>query len=115
MPKEQEWYAKWLPHMGKHLEIGVEVFLTLQGQPIQRIVEYFGGMGKQTHTLQKLFHPSLHVVFDNHPDACAHLRGLGLPLDVRCEEFTAAVEHEFQPDLAVLDFPDFGWIGAKKR
>src|SRR6266851_7892051 len=117
MAKPVESYKKWLAtgHMQRHLKIGVETFLTLQDEPIQRIVEYFGGEGKQTWTLAKMFKPQLHVVFDRAPDSCETLRGLGLPLDVRQEEFRQAVEHDFQPDLVVLDFPDLGWRGAQTK
>jgi hypothetical protein len=115
MAKPQESYKKWLAtgRMQRHLAIGVKTFLTLQYEPIRRIVEYFGGEGKQTLTLAKMFKPELHVVFDRAPDSCETLRNLRLPLEVRQEELHQAVEHDFQPDLVVMDFPDLGWRGAQ--
>jgi hypothetical protein len=118
MPKEQEWYGKWLAEKGgmrKHLHIAKQLFLTLEHEPIRRIVEYFGGAGRQTQVLHRLFQPELHIVYDNRPDACAALRALGLPVDVYQKDFSVAVEHDAKPDLVVLDFPDLGWRGAQKR
>jgi hypothetical protein len=119
--KETRWYGDWektFPKkVKKHNSRGLKAleFVRDSQVEIEGVVEYFGGTGNHSRQIQEVLKPEWHMVFDLHPEACAALRVLPLPLKVVQEEFSVASARDLYPDLVVLDSHNFTLMKLKEE
>lgn len=108
---EQPWWLDWVvpapKDAGLHLTAGYHAYQDLKAwvPEADTAVEYFGGIGGQSHMINWLWSPRSHVVMDYSADAVAHI-AVNVPRVVALQADSYDPRNTAVGDIVGLDFGD---------